>query len=171
VGTYDFEGVGATITFTMGAPETVTVSVLPGAFPTLQREGLPVARTVFIEAAPSDATFQADLRLSFLPSELTASDIAAGEPYLMRWTGRGWVDCEDQGRYDAANYAVTCFGVDRFSPWVVAGTGGIPNYVGLMDLNGSGANGIALWVLSALGWAAVGLFAVVLRVRFVRDGA
>ncbi len=144
-GMYAFSGVGATITFTMGVPETVTVSVLPGAFPTLQREGLPVARTVFIEAAPEDAAFEADLRLSFLPSELSESDISVDEPYLMRWTGQAWLDCEDKGPYEASAYAVTCLGVDHFSPWVIAGVGGIPNDVGLTQVTGSSR--FDLWLL------------------------
>jgi hypothetical protein len=152
-GAYAFAGVGATITFTVGAPETVTVSVLPGAFPTLQRDGLPVARTVFIDAAPEDADFKADLTLSFLPSELSASDISVDDPYLMRWTGRGWVDCEDQGLYDPVNRAVTCFGVEHFSPWVIAGIGGIPNRVGLVDVTGS--NPIYLWLFPPLGFVAL----------------
>lgn len=160
-GVYDFAGVGATITFTMGAPETVTVRVLPGAFPTLQRDGLPVARTLFIEAAPDGSEFRADLQLTFQPSELMASDISVDEPYLMRWTGRGWVDCEDHGRYDAANYAVTCLGVEHFSPWVIAGIGGIPNRVGPLRLVGSGSG--ELWLVFSFGWMACLGSAVALR--------
>lgn len=152
-GTYLFTGVGATITFTLSAPETVTVSILPGAFPTLQREGLPVARTVFIEAAPEDAVFEADLRLSFLPSELSKSDISVDEPYLMRWTGQAWVDCQDKGPYEATEYAVTCFGVEHFSPWVIAGIGGIPNRVSMIHVVGSHRPGP--WLLPSLGLVAM----------------
>jgi hypothetical protein len=152
-GVYDFPGVGATITFTLGAPETVTVSVLPGAFPTLQREGLPVARTFFIESAPDDAVFEADLRLAFHAPEMDESDISGGEPYLMRWTGQAWWECEHPGGYDASDYAVTCLGVEQFSPWVIAGIGGTPNHVGLTRAVGSSP--LDTWLLVTLGGVAI----------------
>ena len=146
-GGYTFPGVGATITFTNGAPETVTVSVLPGAFLTSQPDGLPVARSFFIEAEPDDASFQADVTLSFLPSELRDPELT--ELNLVRWDDGSWSPCGGQSVYDPVNHTVTCFGVEHFSPWVIAGSGWTPNAVDVMDVVGTCR--IDLWLLSALG--------------------
>ncbi len=129
-GPLDFPGVGAIFTMTSGVAEAITVSVLPGAFPTTQVAQRPVARTYHLAVAPATATFTGDLTLSYFPEELALSQAASNTLYLTRWDGAQWVDCPfAQRARDSATRRVTCRNVSEFSTWVIAGDGGAPSSI------------------------------------------
>jgi hypothetical protein len=135
IGTYNFDGVGAVITFTLENLTSLEVCVYPDAFPTGQMSGKPVKRHYQITPVPAGGTFTADLTLSYTDAEFTASDIGIGNEnttYLARWAGSGWTACpEDKQSRDTLANTVTCSGVTAFSTWAIAGSGASPTAVKL----------------------------------------
>jgi len=156
-GRLDFAGVGAVFTLTGGAADAITVSVLPSAFPTLQKTQRPVARTYHLAVAPAPATFTGDLTLSYLPEELALAQAASNTLYLTRWDGAQWVDCPvSQRALDVLARQVTCRNVSEFSTWVIAGDGGAPSSV-RPDLRSFWRSQAALG-LGAVVWVIVGFW-------------
>lgn len=148
-GRFDFDGVGATITLTAGAPETLTVSVQPGAPPTSQTANLPIARTYQLTVTPATAPFTADVTLRYTPEELAASNIAVtASLHLARWNGATWSACPaDKRALDVDARAVTCRDVTAFSTWAIAGEGGLPTRVRALA---GAARGIGVSALAGL---------------------
>lgn len=137
VGTYNFDGVGAVITFTQESLTSVEVCVYPDAFPTGQMSGKPVKRHYQITPAPVNGSFTTTLTLSYTDAEFTASNISTDDKnttYLTRWTGNAWSDCPSGNRSrDTAANTVTCSDVTAFSTWAIAGSGASPSAVRLIS--------------------------------------
>ncbi|MFP4394588.1 MAG: hypothetical protein ACLFTI_04920 [Anaerolineales bacterium] len=131
-GAYAFPGVGATITLTAGSLDAITVSVLPGAYPTAQPTDTALPRTYRITAEPATAAFTADLTLAYDPAELVAVDVASDTLLLARWDSGAWVPCpEGQRARNPAAHTVACREVTTFSTWIIAGAEEIPSGVSL----------------------------------------
>ncbi len=127
-GTYDFDGVGATLDFASEAVDSVEVCVYPDAFPEVAPLERPIKRHFEITPSGGTGAYVADLTLAYDPvdaNELGPSDIAdEGTTYLRRWTGGGWADCPagDRSRDTGAN-TVTCAGVTGLAGlWSLGGT-------------------------------------------------
>lgn len=122
-------GVGAIMTFTDGAPDVVTVSVYPDAYPTVQTETLPIARHYAITYAPATAAFTADLTLSYTAEELAASAVQSKALRLTRWdeSEHAWMTCpETRTTRNPRFRTVTCQDVTAFSTWAFSSTSGHP---------------------------------------------
>jgi hypothetical protein len=135
-GAYAFPGVGATLTLTASSLEAITVSVLPGAYPTARPSDRALPRTYRITAAPATATFTADLALVYDPAELAAVGVASDTLLLARWDDRdggAWAPCSaGQRARNPAAHTVTCREVTTFSTWIIAGEGEMPSRIGLL---------------------------------------
>ncbi len=133
-GVYAFPGVGATITLTAGSLDAITVSVLPGAYPTARPSDRALPRTYRVEAVPATATFTADLALAYDPAELAAVGVTSDTLLLARWAGGdsgAWAPCPEARRArNPAAHIVACREVATFSTWIIAGEGEMPSRVG-----------------------------------------
>lgn len=159
-GPYAFPGVGAIITLTAGSLEAITVSVLPGAYPTARPSDRALPRTYRITADPATAAFTADLTLAYDPAELAAVDVASDTLLLARWDSGAWGPCpEGQRARNPAAHTVACREVTTFSTWIIAGEGEIPAGVGLLRAEAARSPwgvllaGIALGIVACAFWA------------------
>jgi hypothetical protein len=124
---YALPGVGAILTFTAGAAnvDVLTVSVYPGAYPAVQTETLPVARTYEITHTPPSAVFTADLALSYTAGELEDAGATSPDLSLTRWDAveRAWVTCVvTETAHNRESRIVTCQDVTAFSTWSFSST-------------------------------------------------
>ena len=122
-GRYEFETVGATLTFTQGAPDILRVSLYPGALPTGQEDAWPLARYYQLIPSPAPTQFVATLTFSYRPEELTAAAIAPTSLYLVRWDAvlHSWVPCPAEKRtHDLLTRTITCHDAPGSSFWTVS---------------------------------------------------
>ncbi|MGC9398602.1 MAG: hypothetical protein ACP5HM_05640 [Anaerolineae bacterium] len=151
---YEMPGVGAVLTLTQGTPpETITVSVYPGAYPTAQKEDLPIARTYEITPTPVTAVFTADLTLSYTEQELESSDANSDTLRLTRWDAesRVWLPCaESQTERDPIARTVTCRQVTEFSTWAFSSDTGQPTSLHVIYLAVVMSSSGALPILAVL---------------------
>ena len=157
-GRFDYSGVGAVLTFTAESLDQVTVCVRPHAFPTVQTDTLPLARTYLISQTPATGDFTAALELSYTTTEFTASDVpSAAELYLLRYVSPTWEACPTAQRaVNPASRTVTCREVTHFSPWAIGGDAGKPSPATLLKVRGQGnrvilADGLSVALLTM--WA------------------
>ena len=121
LGSYAFPGVGAVITLTAGAPQTLTVHLFPDRAPLTATDYAPLPRTFEIGVAPSGVAVQADLQLAYSPVELAASGLVAADLTLIRYDGVQWEPCPPADlRRDPANASLTCRNCTTFSAWAIA---------------------------------------------------
>ncbi len=163
---YALPGVGAVLTFTDGAPDVVTVSVYPNAYPTVQTDTLPIARHYEITYTPATAAFTADLTLSYTAEELAASAADSETLHLTRWNGSNWVTCpETRTTRDSLSHTVTCQDVTAFSTWAFSSPGkGYPTAVSTVHL----AVVVSSPGVLMLGLFSLGLSTVVIKKRLSR---
>ncbi len=135
-GRFDYPGVRATLTFTQESLNVVTVCVRPNAFPTVQTDTLPLARTYFISAAPASASFAATLTLGYTDAEFAASDVSAATSlYLSHYESATWEACPvAQRAVNVTSHTVTCRNVTHFSTWAIGGDNGGPSQTGILEL-------------------------------------
>jgi len=174
-GRFDFDGVGATITVTAGAPEAITVCTRPGASPTAQTAARPVARayhiTTTLDAGTALLPFTADVTLSYTPEELAASDISdEASVYLARWTGFAWEGCPEANRArDGAARTVTCRDVTTFSTWAIAGDGASPTRLRVLAARPALGLRHGMLLLLAPAWVAIHVWVTKSRPRILHE--
>ena len=158
-GKFTFPGVGAALTFNVENLDAVTVCVYPGAFPTTQIDGLPLARHYEIGCEPAGGAFTASLTLGYTQAEFDASGINNEHTlYLARQEANGTWDSCATGSHDATSNTVTCHDVTTFSTWAIVGTQGIPPAVRLTSATARNERPSGwLWIILAAAGSARGL--------------
>ncbi len=134
----------AAVALDVTAPGTlvsVTAAAYPFAFPTAQTSTLPLMRYVHLTAHPATATFTATLIFTYTQAEFDASNITqTASLYLTQWTGSAWTPCPSNKRsVDVGRRTVSCEDVTAFSPWAIAGEGGIPSALRVVSLRARAA--------------------------------
>ncbi|MCD4739330.1 MAG: hypothetical protein K8R89_08745 [Anaerolineae bacterium] len=155
-GQYEFDSVGATITFTQGAPDVLKMSLYPGALPTGQKNTWPLARYYQLTSSSPSIPFVATLTLSYRPEELTTADIDSTSLYLVRWDSalHSWVPCPAEKRaYDLHAQIITCRDVTELSFWTFANKSVSPLL--LRELYSAVVRGRWLWLLISLSGRAI----------------
>ncbi len=131
--------------------ETITITVVPGRFPTDRPADAVISRTIWITPSAS-AAFTASLALGYADNELHGlSEDALVRLY--RWDGSTWRGYT--GTADSVHNVVTATMVHDFSPWVIGtetaptaarlrGARALPGFAGFMGLLGMGVGALML---------------------------
>lgn len=131
--------------------ETITITVVPGRFPTDRPADVVISRTIWITPSASVA-FTASLALGYADNELHGlSEDALVRLY--RWDGSTWRGYT--GTADSVHNVVTATMVHDFSPWVIGtetaptaarlrGARALPGFAGFMGLLGMGVGALVL---------------------------
>ena len=96
--------------------ETITITVVPGRFPTDRPADEVISRTIWITPSAS-VTFAASLALGYAEDELRDNLLETNLTRLHRWNGSTWQGYA--GTVDTEDNVVTATGVDAFSSWVI----------------------------------------------------
>ncbi|MBN1873125.1 MAG: hypothetical protein JXA33_02770 [Anaerolineae bacterium] len=163
----DFPGVGATLTFTVGAeptltlPSIVTICVKPGAFPTVQTTTLPVARTIIITGIPVTVTAIATVSLDYTANELVVANVASDTLRLTRWDGASWNACPPNQRFhNPLSHTVICKNNLLYGTWAIVKDGDSPSASGILKLQH-----IASWTFGSWGGICIILFSLALTLN------